>query len=63
MRNLTLPEDLNEKCAVLLRLYDNTSTEWQLGKNKVKQSGCAYCGDGAYTKLRGQDLDCTAAEM
>ncbi|XP_039920616.1 unconventional myosin-X [Hirundo rustica] len=35
MRNLTLPEDLNEKCAVLLRLYDNTSTEWQLGKNKV----------------------------
>lgn len=36
MRNLTLPEDLNEKCAVLLRLYDNTSTEWQLGKNKVK---------------------------
>ncbi|PKU48602.1 unconventional myosin-x- hypothetical protein [Limosa lapponica baueri] len=35
MRNLTLPEDLHEKCAVLLRLYDNTSTEWQLGKNKV----------------------------
>lgn len=35
MRNLTLPEDLHEKCAVLLRLYDSTSTEWQLGKNKV----------------------------
>ncbi|XP_021402400.1 unconventional myosin-X [Lonchura striata] len=35
MRNLNLPEDLNEKCAVLLHLYDNTSTEWQLGKNKV----------------------------
>ncbi|XP_019374010.1 PREDICTED: unconventional myosin-X [Gavialis gangeticus] len=35
MRNLTLPEDLNGKCAVLLHLYDSTSTEWQLGKNKV----------------------------
>lgn len=63
MRNLTLPEDLHEKCAVLLRLYDNTSTEWQLGKNKVKLSDSAYCGAGAYTKLRGQDLDRPAAEM
>ncbi|XP_059584607.1 unconventional myosin-X isoform X3 [Alligator mississippiensis] len=35
MRNLTLPEDLNGKCAILLHLYDSTSTEWQLGKNKV----------------------------
>uniref|UniRef100_A0A7M4FDX9 Myosin X n=1 Tax=Crocodylus porosus TaxID=8502 RepID=A0A7M4FDX9_CROPO len=35
MRNLTLPEDLNGKCAVLLHMYDSTSTEWQLGKNKV----------------------------
>nr|XP_056710127.1 unconventional myosin-X [Euleptes europaea] len=35
MRNVTLPEDLKEKCATLLHLYDSTGTEWQLGKSKV----------------------------
>ncbi|XP_044521518.1 unconventional myosin-X isoform X1 [Gracilinanus agilis] len=35
MRNLTLPEDVKGKCTVLLHHYDDTNSEWQLGKTKV----------------------------
>ncbi|XP_068957507.1 unconventional myosin-X [Petaurus breviceps papuanus] len=35
MRNLTLPEDVKGKCTVLLHHYDETNSEWQLGKTKV----------------------------
>ncbi|XP_072461565.1 unconventional myosin-X [Notamacropus eugenii] len=35
MRNLSLPEDVKGKCAVLLHHYDDTNSEWQLGKTKV----------------------------
>nr|XP_020864294.1 unconventional myosin-X isoform X2 [Phascolarctos cinereus] len=35
MRNLTLPEDVRGKCTVLLHHYDDTDSEWQLGKTKV----------------------------
>uniref|UniRef100_F7ESW5 Myosin X n=1 Tax=Ornithorhynchus anatinus TaxID=9258 RepID=F7ESW5_ORNAN len=35
MRDLTLPEDVKGKCSALLHLYDNTNSEWQLGKTKV----------------------------
>ncbi|XP_067914530.1 unconventional myosin-X [Heterodontus francisci] len=35
MRNLSLPDDLRGKCAALLYFYDNTNTDWQLGKTKV----------------------------
>uniref|UniRef100_A0A4W3IDA8 Myosin X n=1 Tax=Callorhinchus milii TaxID=7868 RepID=A0A4W3IDA8_CALMI len=35
MQNLDLPEDVKEKCAALLHLYDNTNMDWQLGKTKV----------------------------
>ncbi|XP_074056522.1 unconventional myosin-X [Macrotis lagotis] len=35
MKNLTLPEDVKGKCTVLLHHYDDTNSEWQLGKTKV----------------------------
>ncbi|XP_072431295.1 unconventional myosin-X [Chiloscyllium punctatum] len=35
MRNLSLPDDLKAKCAALLYCYDNTNTDWQLGRTKV----------------------------
>ncbi|XP_072139827.1 unconventional myosin-X [Mobula birostris] len=35
MRNLSLPDDFKGKCAALLYFYDNTRTDWQLGKTKV----------------------------
>ncbi|XP_027724702.1 unconventional myosin-X [Vombatus ursinus] len=35
LRNLTLPEDVKGKCTVLLHHYDDTDSEWQLGKTKV----------------------------
>ncbi|XP_048464709.1 unconventional myosin-X-like [Rhincodon typus] len=35
MRNLCLPDDLKGKCAALLYYYDNTNTDWQLGRTKV----------------------------
>ncbi|MGH0145839.1 UNVERIFIED_CONTAM: hypothetical protein FKN15_065786, partial [Acipenser sinensis] len=35
MKNMTVPEDVKEKCRSLLHTYDSTSAEWQLGKTKV----------------------------
>ncbi|KAK1172136.1 unconventional myosin-X-like [Acipenser oxyrinchus oxyrinchus] len=35
MKNMTVPEDVKEKCRSLLHTYDTTSAEWQLGKTKV----------------------------
>ncbi|XP_051871794.1 unconventional myosin-X [Pristis pectinata] len=35
MRNLSLPDDFKGKCAALLYFYDNSKTDWQLGKTKV----------------------------
>lgn len=36
LRNVALPEDVRGKCTALLQLYDSSSSEWQLGKTKVK---------------------------
>uniref|UniRef100_A0A8C3RS06 Myosin X n=1 Tax=Chelydra serpentina TaxID=8475 RepID=A0A8C3RS06_CHESE len=58
MRNLTVPEDLKGKCAVLLHLYDSTSTEWQLGKNKV------FLREALENKLEKQrEVEVTKAAM
>ncbi|XP_044862668.1 unconventional myosin-X isoform X1 [Mauremys mutica] len=58
MRNLTVPEDLKGKCAVLLRRYDSTSTEWQLGKNKV------FLRESLENKLEKQrEVEVTKAAM
>ncbi|CAM5117026.1 unnamed protein product [Natator depressus] len=58
MRNLTVPEDLKGKCAVLLHLYDGTSTEWQLGKNKV------FLRESLENKLEKQrEVEVTKATM
>ncbi|XP_069765375.1 unconventional myosin-X [Narcine bancroftii] len=35
MKYLSLPDDFKGKCAALLYFYDNTKTDWQLGKTKV----------------------------
>ncbi|XP_058876562.1 unconventional myosin-X-like [Acipenser ruthenus] len=35
MKNMSVPEDVKEKCRSLLHTYDSTSAEWQLGKTKV----------------------------
>uniref|UniRef100_A0A452HY63 Uncharacterized protein n=2 Tax=Gopherus agassizii TaxID=38772 RepID=A0A452HY63_9SAUR len=58
MRNLTVPDDLKGKCAVLLRWYDSTSTEWQLGKNKV------FLRESLENKLEKQrEVEVTKAAM
>uniref|UniRef100_A0A8C8SUW9 Myosin X n=1 Tax=Pelusios castaneus TaxID=367368 RepID=A0A8C8SUW9_9SAUR len=58
MRNLTLPEDLKGKCAILLHLYDSTNTEWQLGKNKV------FLRESLENKLEKQrEIEVTKAAM
>lgn len=36
LRNEAPPGDARESCAHLLRLYDSSGTEWQLGKTKVR---------------------------
>ncbi|KAJ8397366.1 hypothetical protein AAFF_G00439150 [Aldrovandia affinis] len=35
MRDISLPDDPKGRCTGLLSLYDSSSAEWQLGKNKV----------------------------
>lgn len=51
LRNEAPPGDARESCAHLLRLYDSSGTEWQLGKTKVRGRGKSQVFSEFHSKL------------